>query len=242
MAEMQLYRVINPFFEKTDVLMDTSQRGLTPRLQKTMALAPIFDLITKFWENSGCQLTTAVQALTEWNLYCHVLEPAVNRGEELFSAQNINEQDLTIFKIKDILLYYYNYKTLGVFLDPYESWAIWEYLWEKGRQQYHSDCISRYDCMFAFATKQDADKYLQERQLEDKEHKTSAHLLDKICFMDVLRPMKLECFDMRWLDSLSTCCTYNLYEKTVNNYWSGRMTKNPLKEILYQGEYILRNI
>jgi len=44
------------------------------------------------------------------------------------------------------------------------------------------------------------------------------------------------------LDNISIFSTYNLYEKAVNNYWSGRMTKNPLMEVLFQGTYILQNV
>lgn len=239
---MQLYRVINPLIEKTDVQVDTSQRGLTLRLQWTVALTPIFELIVEFWKNTGCQLTTAVQALTEWNKYCHVLESFINCGNELFSAQKINRQDYTNFKTKDILLYFNKYQSLGIFLDPNESCAIWEFLWERGRQLIHPNGISRYDCTFAFATKQDADKYLQERQEEDKKYNKHSHILDRICKVEILNQQKAEMYDMRWLDNISISSTYNQYEKVVNSYWSGKETKIPLKEVLFQGTYILRNV
>ena len=242
MAKMQLYRIINPLFEQTGEEMDTSQRNLTPRLQRTVALTPVFELIVEFWKNTGCQLTTAVQALTEWNLYCHVLETVINHGDVTFSAQNINNQDYTILKTKDILLYFNKYVSLGIFLDPNESWAIWEYLWERGRQQLHSNCISRFECVFAFATKRDADKYLQERQTEDKEHNTHTHIFDKTCAIDVINSNRAESYDMRWLDCISIFSTYDLYEKVVNRYWNRKMTKNPLMEVLFQGTYCLRNM
>ena len=121
-------------------------------------------------------------------------------------------------------------------------WAIWEYLWERNRMTDHPQCISREDCLFIFSSEDDAKKYLHERQEEDKIYNKDSHKWDRICQVEILNQQKAEVYDMRWLDSLSTYCTCNLYEKTVNNYWNGRMTKNPLKEILLQGTYILRNV
>lgn len=242
MAKMQLYRIINPLFEQTGEEIDTSQRNLTPRLQRTVAFTPVFELIVEFWKNTGCQLTTAVQILTEWTLFCHVLEAVLNCGDELFSAQNINRQDYTIFKPQDILQYFNKYESMGVILDPNESWAIWEFLWESGRKQLHPNCISRYDCIFAFASKQDADKYLQERLVEDKKYNINAHLLDKTCVIDVICSNKAESYDMRWLDSISIFSSYSLYEKVVDRYWCGKKTRNPLMEVLFQGVYNVQHI
>lgn len=242
MAGMQLYRVINPLFEKTDVPMDTSQRGFTPRLQRTVALAPVFDLITRFWKASNCQLETAVHALTELDLYGNILESAINNGIQLFSAQNINQKDSIIFNVQELVQYIFQYNQLGIYLYREEEWAIWEYLWNRNRLTDHPQCISRQDCLFVFCSEEDAKKYLQERQEEDKIYNKNSHILDRICKVEIFNQQKAEMYDMRWLDGLSTYCTYNLYEKTVNNYWKGRMTNNPLKEVLFQGTYILRNL
>lgn len=242
MAKMQLYRIINPLFEQTGEEMDTSQRNLTPRLQRTVALTPVFELIVEFWKNTGCQLTTAVQILTEWTLFCHVLEAVLNCGDELFSAQNINRQDYTIFKTQDILQYFNKYEAMGGILDPNESWAIWEFLWERGRKQLYPNRISRYDCIFAFTSKQDADKYLQERLAEDTKYNINSHLLDKTCVMNVICSNKAESYDMRWLDRISIFSTYDLYEKVVNSYWCGKKTRNPLMEVLFQGVYKIQHV
>ena len=242
MAKMQLYRVINPLFEKMDMPMDTAQRVLTPRLQMTMALTPVFDLITQFWKTTGCQLDTAVHALNKLDSYGRMLELALNHGEQLFSAQNINQQDLINFDPQELCEYIVKYDQLGICLYPEEEWAIWEYLWEGNRTKNYPQCISRQDCLFMFSSVEDAKKYLQERQEEDRIYNKNSHLLDRICKVEILDQQKAEAYDMRWLDNISIFSTYNLYEKAVNNYWSGRMTKNPLKEVLFRGTYSLQNI
>ena len=242
MGEMKLYRVINPFEEKTDVQMDTLKRGLTPRLQRTIELTPVFDLITTFWKSTNCQLETAVHAITELDLYGHILESTLKNRERLFSAQNINQQDLIIFDVQELFQYIFQYDQVGIYLYREEEWAIWEYLWERNRMTNHPQCVSRQNCLFAFSTEDEAKKYLQERHEEDVRYGRDTHMLDKVCKVEVLNSSKIEVYDMRWLDNLSTYCTYGLYEKTVNNYWDGRMTKNPLKEVLFQGTYILRNV
>lgn len=242
MDKIQLHRVINPLFEQVDQEMDTSKRGLTPRLQRTMELTPVFDLITKFWEATNCQLETAVHALTELDLYGHTLESALKSGEQLFSAQNINQQDLLNFATQELLHYIFLYNQLGICLYREEEWTIWEYLWERNRKTSHPQCISRQDCLFTFSSENDAKKYLQERQEKDKIYNKNSYILDRICKIEILNQQKAEVYDMRWLDNLSIYCTYNLYEKTVNNYWSGKMTKNPLKEVLFQGTYCFRDI
>ena len=47
---------------------------------------------------------------------------------------------------------------------------------------------------------------------------------------------------MRWLDEIEIFAKYNEYMQAAGNYWSGKMTPNPLKEVLFQGIYSLQNI
>lgn len=242
MAKVQLYRVINPFFEQAGKEMDTSKRELTPRLYKTMELVPVFELIVYFWKDTGCQLNTAVHALSEWESYNALLQLATIRGDEEFSAQNINQYDMSIFNIHKLLTYIEQYQQLGTLLAREEEWAIWEYLWERSRVKEHSSCISRQECLFTFGSEADSKQYLIERKEEDRKYNINTHIIDKVYMVEIINQQKMETYDMRWLDNISEYSSYNLYEKVVNNYWTGRMTKHPLREVLFQGIYCLREI
>ena len=242
MAEMQLYRVINPSFEKPGELMDTSKRGLTLRLQRTMALTPVFELITEFWEVTGCQLLTAIMILTDPQEYSLKLEEVCERQETSFAARNINKNDKLTFAIVEIVEYYKAYQSLGIPMYGRESFTIWEYLWERARVESHSQCMSRMNSLFAFESDVDARKYIKKRLKEEKKNPLSGHSVYDLKVVDVIENMRSEVYDMRWLNEISTCATYNEYQETAHNYWNGKMKEEPLKEVLFQGTYCLRNI
>lgn len=237
MSEKQLYRVINPIEERIGEEVDAVSRPLSPRINKTLELSSVFNLITEFWEATGCQLLTAVKALSEPETYIPKLQEALAGRETLFPASNINEKDSIMFGTMEMVAYWQKYQSLQIYLSRFDVLHIWEYLWELVRQAKYPNCISRYNCLFAFENQRDAEKYLKERINENP-----SHAIDKICHVELKHIEKQEVYDMRWLDNISIFSTYNQYEKVVNNYWSGKMTQNPLKEVLFQGTYILRNV
>ncbi len=234
MAELQLYRVINPIEEKIGEEVDAALRPLSPRINKTLELSPVFNLITEFWEATGCQLLTAVKALSEPETYIPKLQETLAKRETLFPASNINEKDSIMFGTMEVVAYWQKYQSLQVYLSPFDVLHIWEYLWELVRQAKYQNCISRYNCLFAFGNKSDAEKYLKERIEENP-----SYAIDKICRVDIKFAEKQEVYDMRWLDEIEIYAKYNEYVKVVDNYWSGKMTRHPLKEVLFQGVYEL---
>lgn len=244
MAGMQLYRVINPSHEKTDVQMDTSKRGLTPRIRRTIELAPVFDLITEYWEVTGCQLLTAIKILTDPHEYSSKFKEAYEKQETLFAARNINKNDKLTFAISEIVEYYNVYQSLGIHMrgGGGESCAIWEYLWERARVESHPHCMSRINSLFTFEKDVDAHKYVKKRLKEEKKNPLAEHSVYDLKIVDVVENRRSEVYDMRWLNEISTCVTYREYQEVVHNYWNGKMKDNPLKEVLFQGIYILRNV
>ena len=237
MSEKQLYRVINPIEERIGEEVDAASRPLSPRINKTFELSPVFNLITEFWEATGCQLLTAVKALSEPKTYIPKLQEALAGRETLFPASNINDKDIIMFGTMEIVTYWQKYQSLQIYLSPFDVLHIWEYLWEVVRQAKYSNCISRYNCLFAFGNKGDAKKYLKERIRENP-----SYAIDKICRVDIKFAEKQEVYDMRWLDEIEIFAKYNEYIKVADNYWSGKMTNHPLKEVLFQGVYAIRNI
>ena len=238
MAEKQLYRVINPIEERIGEEVDAVSRPLSPRIYKTLELRPVFDLILDFWREEGVQLATAVQAIVLLPSYFDKLNIALEQNNEFFELRYVNAKEskplVETEKIRNLTI---RYLQCGVKMNMDEGCYIWEYLWEVVRQAKYPNCISRYNCLFAFENQRDAEKYLRERINENP-----SHAIDKICHVEIKNIDKQEVYDMRWLDNISIFSTYKFYERAVNNYWSGKMTKNPLKEVLFQGTYCLRNI
>ena len=238
MAKMQLYRVINPIEERIGEEVDAASRPLSPRIYKTLELSSVFNLIIEFWMEEEVQLATAVQAIVLLPSYFDKLNIALEQNNEFFELRYVNSKESKpLVETKRIRNLAIRYLQCGVKMNMDEGCYIWEYLWEVVRQAKYSNCISRYNCLFAFKNRADAEKYLKERIKENP-----SHAIDKICSVDIKYSERQEVYDMRWLDNISIFSTYNLYEKAVNNYWSGKMTKNPLKEVLFQGTYILRNV
>ncbi len=238
MAEMQLYRVINPIEERIGEEVDAILRPLSPRICKTKELSPVFDLIIDFWRREEVQLTTAVQAIVLLPAYFEKLDSTLKQHKEFFELRYVNSKEskplVETEKIRNLAI---RYLQCGIKMKPDEGCYIWEYLWELVRQAKYSNCISRYNCLFAFGNKGDAEKYLKERISENP-----SYAIDKICRVDIKYAEKQEVYDMRWLDEIEIFAKYNDYIKVVDNYWSGIMTNRPLKEVLFQGTYCLRNI
>lgn len=238
MAERQLYRVINPIEERIGEEVDAASRPLSPRIYKTLELSPVFNLIIEFWMEEEVQLATAVQAIVLLPSYFERLNIALDQQKEFFELRYVNSKEskplVETEKIRNLVI---RYLQCGVKMNMDEGCYIWEYLWEVVRQAKYPNCISRYNCLFAFENQRDAEKYLRERINENP-----SQAIDKICHVELKHIEKQEVYDMRWLDNISIFSTYNQYEKVVNNYWSGKMTKNSLKEVLFQGTYILRNV
>ena len=237
MAKVQLYRVINLIEEKIGEEVDAVSRPLSPRIYKTLELSTVFNLITKFWEATGCQLLTAVKALSEPEAYFPKLQETIAAGETLFPASNINDKDSIMFGTMEMVAYWRKYQSLQIYLSPFDVLHIWEYLWELVRQAKYPNCISRYNCLFAFGNKGDAEKYLKERIRENQSYK-----INKICRVDIKHLENQEVYDMRWLDKIEIYAKYNEYIRVADNYWSCKMTNLPLKEVLFQGVYELCEI
>ena len=238
MSEKQLYRVINPIEERIGEEVDAASRPLSPRIYKTVELRPVFDLILDFWRKEGVQLATAVQAIVLLPSYFERLNIALEQNNEFFELRYVNSKEskplVETERIRNLAI---RYLQCGVKMNMDEGCYIWEYLWELVRQAKYPNCISRCNCLFAFESKGDAEKYLKERIKENP-----SHAIDKICHVEITHIKKQEVYDMRWLDEIEIFAKYDEYIKAADNYWSGKMTKNPLKEVLFQGTYCLRNI
>ena len=238
MSEKQLYRVINPIEERIGEEVDAASRPLSPRIYKTVELRPVFDLILDFWRKEGVQLATAVQAIVLLPSYFDKLNIALEQHKEFFELRYVNSKEskplVETEKIRNLAI---QYLQCGVKMNMDDGCYIWEYLWELVRQAKYPNCISRYNCLFAFENRADAEKYLKERIKENP-----SHAIDKICRVDIKYSERQEVYNMRWLDEIEIFAKYDEYINAADNYWSGKMTKNPLKEVLFQGTYCLRNI
>lgn len=238
MANMKLYRVVCPIAERVNEVVCTSPTVIvTPRIAETVRLSPVFEKIVDFWEKTGCQLTTAVQALTEIPKYLISLNSARVNHYMLFPARFINEKDETIFKTEELTNYIESYMNQNIVLPCESVGTIWEFLWERIRRKSYPQCISRYTCLFTFETKANAERYLKECKDEDAEYNKNTHILDKVCEVEVLESQRMEQYDMHWLNDISIFSTYDLYEQMVTDYWSGKLTKDPLMECLFHGVY-----
>jgi len=236
MSEKQLYRVINPIEERIGEEVDAISRPLSPRIYKTLELRPVFNLIVDFWREEELQLATAVQAIVLLPSYFERLNMALAQHKEFFELRYINSKETKPFveteKVRNLAV---QYLQCGIKMNMEEGCYIWEYLWEVVRQAKYPSSISRYNCLFAFENQRDAEKYLRERINENP-----SHAIDKICRVDIKYSERQEVYDMRWLDEIEIFAQYNEYVKAADNYWSGKMTKNPLKEVLFQGIYCIR--
>ena len=102
MSDIQLYRVIEPQFERTNIEVDTNHRELSARIKFTRFYSPIFDLVVLFWKETGIQIGTAVYLLSHIENYLGAVEAAIQSQEIDFSLNRFfaNEQVKSIPLLK----------------------------------------------------------------------------------------------------------------------------------------------
>ena len=241
MSDIQLYRVIEPQFERTNIEVDTNHRELSARIKFTRFYSPIFDLVVLFWKETGIQIGTAVYLLSHIENYLGAVEAAIQSQEIDFSLNRFfaNEQVKSIPLLK---IYQYMAGYLEVLKElhrpPTSEWEqyIWEYLWEKERVESFADEPSRQTCLFAFGNLQDLKMYMQELEAKKKKKNET-----QICIVEMKEIYALKKYDSRWLDNLPCeTATYNTYLIASRNYWSGKKSKKPLMEYLFHGKYTLK--
>jgi hypothetical protein len=108
---------------------------------------------------------------------------------------------------------------------------IWEYLYEKVRQEHFPHLPSRLNSFFSF-------KHLEDIAYYKEKHITDG--LDRIkCKLDISGCNILFESDMAILDEIEPNSFYPEVEEKIKNYWQQKYSKSPVIEILLQGEITL---
>ncbi len=102
---------------------------------------------------------------------------------------------------------------------------LWEYIFEEEREHNHIHKPMRNESFFLFENKEDCQTYI------DK-HKH----FGTICEVELINTSALFRGDMNIYDAVPNNSTFKQVKEAANEYWSGEISKNPIIEILFQGE------
>lgn len=115
--------------------------------------------------------------------------------------------------------------------DPYHISSIWETVYEMQRPDNIS--ISRMECAYFFESINSCEYY--------RNYNNMAHA--KICKVEIIEEYASFVGDMMWLENINeSTATANIIKEAAIHFWSGDTTSNPVKEILFQGKYLLKEI
>ena len=232
------YRLVNPLFELEGKEYDTMDTAMSPRMHRTIELSPLFNIAFRFWQRTGVQLSTAVDAIIRFPDYLEdVKSIELSKGEDVSTSlfnhhetiPNVPFQD-----VKTLMLEYYDlYNEKGLSLGVNDLPYIWEFLWEAVRKNLYANKTSRFLCLFLY------DNPDQAQVLQDE-----IDQLHQNTVVEVLAENKdgIERYDAGWLDIISVNCTFNEYIDYCRSYWEGKESKCPNWEYLYVGKYRIKYI
>ena len=112
-----------------------------------------------------------------------------------------------------------------------EGYYLWEYIYEKVRDEKHRDKPKRSESLFLFENLNDCEYYITT-------HKGGG----EIDIVEVLENRFLFKADMNLLDLIPNYFTNNQAEEVANRYWSGMISDKPIMEILFQGKCLIKPI
>jgi hypothetical protein len=112
-----------------------------------------------------------------------------------------------------------------------EGYYLWEYIYEKVRDEKHWDKPKRSESLFLFENLNDCEYYITT-------HKGGG----EIAIVEVLENRFLFKADMNLLDLIPNYFTNNQAEEVANRYWSGMISDKPIMEILFQGKCLIKPI
>ena len=229
------YRLVDTNIERLHVVIDTENASLPQRMEKTMELIPLFNILTPFWSDSGLQLDTACNCMLYLDLYLPIIQKIEARKEQYVPTFFINSHEkidsIPFSTIKKFIFAYCDhYEQTRQSLEATDLQYIWEYLWEVVRNSLFPDRLSRFHGTFLFDSYQSAQLF-QER--EDPQHHRT------ICKVEINEIRALESYDMTCLNETPTSATFNEVTQIIRNYWEGKQTKTPFSEYLLSGKYTL---
>lgn len=229
------YRLVDTNIERLHVVIDTEKTSLPQRMEKTIELIPLFNILTPFWSESGLQLDTACNCMLYLDRYLPIIQEIEARKEQYVPTFFINSHEkidsLSFLTIKEFIFAYCDhYEQTRQSLEVTDLQYIWEYLWEVVRNSLYPDRLSRFRGTFLFDSYQSAQLF-QER--EDPQQ------LRTICKVEINEIRAIESYDMTWLNDTPTSATFNEVVQIIRNYWEGLQTKTPFSEFLFSGKYTL---
>lgn len=229
------YRLVDPNFEIPNRVIDTELSEVSPRMIRSLELAPLFKILINFWRKSGVQLTTAFNSMFLFADYIKEVQYIESQGEYmiptcLFSTKEpLKEVPLGV--LKEMMFPYYDlFNKDGSIIGPDDATFIWEYLWEIIRINYYPERLSRYNSVFLFGS------YVQAESFKDMVYPYSDKV---ICSVDLLEFKRMEKYDANWLDTVPTDCTYDIFLDSSRKYWAQELTEYPNIEYLFSGKYVL---
>lgn len=227
---MIYYRVLNPFVEPQGQVL-TSNRKSQFR-EEVFAYRKLSHDIYVFASKTGLKIINAV-------LFAEYVYNCIEKLNEFFLSDK-TEYDLTKIQINDPVKYVsrdiihdfaYNYisdiNETGLCYGWGHEHYLWEFIWEMVRYYEYPDKPSRMDSVFLFDNIENANAF-------KNQHRES---FCKIVEINLLEGDH-QSFDMNWFTDVPSDITLAQVKDYSRNYWEGKMTKNPIVEVLHKGTYM----
>ena len=207
-------------------------------MQRVIQLSPIFNIVFLFWQRTGVQLSTAIDAILRFPDYLETVKSIERSKGETVPTSLFNHHEtisnVSFLDVKTLMLSYYDlYNETGVSLGVDDLQYIWEFLWETVRKNMYINKTPRFLCLFLY------DNPDQAKALQDKVDPLHQNIVVKVM---VEGKDDIKRYDAGWLDLISVNCTFNEYIYYCGSYWEGKESECPNWEYLYVGKYRIKYI
>ena len=234
---MDYYRLVDTNGEPENTIIDTNTAQISPRMMRSVRLAPLFNLLLSFWTESGVQIGTAFNSMLYLQDYLPEVQDIEKQGLTEVPTHLLNPKEkmqvVSLDMLKTIMLPYYDYyNETGSSLELEDLPCIWEYLWEVVRKSFFQSKTSRFNSIFLFDNKTTTEIFQKENMFLQK----------ALCSVEIIETSNMQQYDMNWLDQVPTDCTYSEMHQYAANYWSGLLTDSPTFEYLFSGKYRLHRV
>ncbi|MCL2328963.1 MAG: hypothetical protein FWC39_10705 [Bacteroidetes bacterium] len=168
------------------------------------------------------------------NDYLQILSNAIV-NEEYIDIHKITENPKHKNQLISIALineFIQNFDEVNNFIFFDNGMYLWETFLEIVRSNFFNNCPKRLSSVFFFDS------------LESCNHYITNHLngIGKIYQIELLETKSFFEADMKIIDNIENQILFEDLLNECADYWSGKMTKKPIKEIIFQGKYKYKNI
>lgn len=227
---MAYYRVLNPLEEHKGHILSSNRKSQFR--EEVFAYRKLSHDIYVLAMKTGLKIYNAVRVAENVPAFIDELNKFIMSDKTEYDlSQMLIDDSIRYISRDDIFDFAHNYiadiNETGLYYDWEHEFYLWEFIWEMVRYSEFPNMPSRMDSVFLFDSRENANKF-------KNKYRTPNYRVTKINLLEG----SSQSFDMNWFSRVPSDIPLSEVLVYVRNYWSQKMTQNPILETLFQGKYM----